>query len=253
MLASDPTPIFNEMHQLAGPGVFRDPDEGGLVVTRYRTLKWISGHAAFQAQDRTSRVSGPSKSGSLKSLFDNHPVFMNEPVHMPVHRAAYRAIAWPGIPTIESHIRSLATEILDSLLEKKEVDLVADYSFAISSRYWANILELPHSVAVSLRDWAQDISVVLAFGSTDDHRERADAAARDIWNHLDQQYDSISDFERESTFGMVDALLRKIEFDDKPKNAAALLAAMTFDGVDGAPFLFFHRQPFLGDHLKGVI
>ena len=94
--AADPGPAFAAAHAEGGLGVFRHPYGGGLVVTGYDALARLSRHPDAQAQDRAARVSGPSQAGALARLFDNHPVFMNEPAHKPAHQAAYRAVGWRG-------------------------------------------------------------------------------------------------------------------------------------------------------------
>jgi len=89
-LSSDPAPLIAEIHARNPIGVFRNSVEDGLAVTRYQLLRQIAKHGSFQAQNRSSRSTGPSNAGALTRLFDNHPVFMNEPLHMPVHQVAYR-------------------------------------------------------------------------------------------------------------------------------------------------------------------
>ena len=223
--ASSPAATFAAAHTLPGSGLFHDPNEGGLVAIRYELLKAIAKHPACQAQDRSARVTGPGRDSALHRLFDNHPVFMNEPVHMPVHQAAYRAIAHRRAPAIRDDVRRIALDVIEPLLAKGEADLVNEYAFAVSSRYWSELLGGSIEDAVELNRRARAIGTVLAFEVSDDDRARASDAAE--W--LSQFAAS----RRSETHSIVATLLDGIDDPGKPDNAAALLASMTFDGIDG--------------------
>ena len=224
-LAEDPSSLFAAAHSLPGKGLFQDPIEGGLVAIRYDLLKAISKHPACQAQDRTARVTGPGEDSALYRLFDNHPVFMNEPVHMLVHRIAYRAIAHQRAPAIREAVKRIALDVIETLLEKKGVDLVADYAFAISSRYWAEMLGGSADDSEQLAGRARAIGAVLSFTVSDDDRARAGESAEWLRRFAENHESGTKD--------LVDGLVKDIDLPGRPENASALLASMTFDGVDG--------------------
>ena len=225
LLAINPESIFAAAHALPGDGVFRDPNEGGLVAIRYELLKAIARHPACQAQDRSARVSGPGDDSPLTRLFDNHPVFMNEPAHMPVHQIAYRAIAHSRAPAMRDTIRRIAVDVIEPLLENGSADLVADYSFAISSRYWAELLGGSVADCEQLVQCAQAIGAVLSFDVKDSDRERAGESAR--WLR------AFANEHESTTMSLVAGLLDELDMPGKSEGAGALLASMTFDGVDG--------------------
>ena len=224
-LANDPGAMFAGAHATPGDGLFRDPNEGGLVAIRYELLKAISKHPLCQAQDRSARVSGPGDDSELKRLFDNHPVFMNEPVHMPVHQIAYRAIAHQRAPAMRDVVRRIALDVIEPLIEKGSADLVGEYSFEISSRYWAELLGGSAADSEQLVNRAQAIGAVLSFDVSDGDRERAGESAEWLWRYASEH--------ESATTSLVAKLLDDLDMPGKPEDAGALLASMTFDGIDG--------------------
>jgi len=188
-------------------------------------------HPDFQAQDRSLRKTGPSADGALSRLFDNHPVFMNEPVHRPTHQAAFRALAIHSPDALLSHCTQFAHEILDTLIEKQEVDLTNDYAFALSSRTWAWMLGAPLQDAGQLLAWANAIGALLAFSPAPGCQERASEAAANSWAYIEGLN---AQKNAGGVFDITSAELRKIDVEGGPKGAAALLASLAFDAIDGA-------------------
>jgi len=233
-LMHDPAPIFAAAHRCPGPGIFRNPNGEGLIATGYDTLSKLMRNPALQAQNRNARKSGPAIGGALAGLFDNHPVFMNEPMHKPVRQAAFRAVGRSGAEKIRSRIRTLAQECLEPILDRRHGDLAADYAFKISSRFWTDYLGLERCNADYLLQWTNSIGALMAFQPTEKNQQAANEAAISLWKLVGQHCHDPCVRGSHSSFHVVDSMLSKIELDNKPEDAAALLAAMTFDGIDGS-------------------
>ena len=229
---ADPSARFAEIHAADGPGAWQNAIESGLVLTGFDMLKTVAKHPVFQAQNRSGRLLGPGEGGSLQSLFDHHPVFMNEPEHMPVHRIAYQAVASTGAKSLTEKAHECCEALLDDLLVRDSFDLVADYCLPVAASIWSGLLGVPHKDSMALANQARSIGRMLAFNVTDADREQASQDAQQIWDRVLNA--SPEGAARTSTYTSTVESYEKLGYSDPAGEAAALLAAMTFDAIDGS-------------------
>ena len=227
--AIDPAPLFAEAHKEGGKGVFRNPNGDGLVAIKYQTIQAIQKHPLNQAQNRDTRKSGPSAGSPMARLFDNHSVFMNEPVHQEVRKVALKAISWPGNKTIASRVAAIAHQVLDSLPDSEEIDLVNDYAKPVAAHYWCQLCGISPEEVNNLIEWTTGIGGLLAFHPTD----KTQSAAAEAANQLTSLMESAAQGIDYTAVSVAKDLLKEIDLPGKPSSAMALIAAMSFDGVDG--------------------
>ena len=177
---SDPSDAFQSIHSDPGPGLYRHPLGEGLVLARYASLVEAMKHPLMQAQNRSDRVSGPSRGGAMASMFNAHPVFMNEPQHRPVRMAATTAIGTGRADWMREQITEIATELLEVMWQRGGGDLIGDLAFALSSRFYARLLALGEEDAGPLRRYALALARPLEFAPMEDALADADAAAGEV-------------------------------------------------------------------------
>lgn len=248
---ADPHAFFRDVHEAEGLGVWVNPTEDGLVVTSHGLLKTLARHPSMQAVNRSSRKKGPSPRGDLEALFDHHPVFMNEPEHMPIHRIAYQAVSWPDAKSITANVRAHCDDLLNDLLEQRQFDLVADYCIPLASRVWGDTLGISAAAASELATHATLIGNMLKFGVTDQERQSANDGARLIAEMIAgalQQNGRLTPVQQAMSDGYA-----ALEHPDPVSETLALLSAMTFDAIDGAAGMTANLFACLALHADAMV
>jgi|GEM_PF-4072400 len=234
LLATNPHEIFAEIHALPGHGVFRHPVEDDfLVVTQYAMLKWMTAHKNFQAQDLSRRKLGPPPGTIMGEMTKNHPLFINEPLHKPLHAAAFRAVGWQGKTKLESMIENVANDLVDRLLDKETIDLVHDLAIPMAARVWITILGFSQEYAPPFEKLAGSLVEPLSFAPDLEKLTELDKCTQDVWQILDDHAVDILEADQLNAFQIITPLLEAIQDAGKPQSTAGMLAAMSADAIDG--------------------
>ena len=256
--AADPAGAYRAAHALPGPGIFRMHNGDGLIVTAYQTLAKLRAHPALGAQNRGRRQAGSGPAGGLAELAAHSPFFMSGPIHDPIAKAIYKPLGPARSHPMTERLTTIAEQALDPLLEQGGGDLVADYARAIALHFWTELLGLPRSQAPLLDQWSAAISPMLQFENTQAERDAANAAAAELWQFLSNHWAHIKDepggtlmhqalpansprafarIEDEPGSTLMHLLAPDIaacDLPDAPPDAAAVAAAISFDGIDSA-------------------
>jgi len=221
-------------YEAEGDGVYRHPFDDAVVATRYVMLEQISRHPAVQAQNRGARGGGPSSGGALARLFDAHPVFNNTPIHKTLHQAAFRTVS-PRPPQEISKIASdRALELLSAANERQNFDLVSQFAAEIAVSVWAALIGLTENVEKPMGDAARAIGASLQFQPAPDDLTLADAGAQPLGEIIPAAAPGIEQSQAASAINASAPLIESLRTDTIEITAADLVAAMSFDAIDGA-------------------
>ena len=232
--ASDPAPAYRAAHACAGPGIFRMHNGDGLVVTAYQTLANLRVHPALGAQNRDRRRAGSGPAGALAELASHSPFFMNEPIHGPMAKAVYKPLSPARSQPMTERLTAIAEQALDPLLEQGGGDLVADYARVIALHFWTELLGLSLAHAPLLDQWSAAIRPMLQFENRQAERDAANAAATELWKFLSDHWTRIEDGLGGTLLHLLAPEVAACDLPGAPPDAAAVAAAITFDGIDSA-------------------
>ena len=232
--AADPAFAYRAAHACPGPGIFRMHNGDGLIVTAYQTLAKLRAHPALGAQNRGRRQAGSGPAGALAELAAHSPFFMSGPIHDPMAKAVYKPLSPARSQPMTERLTTIAEQALDPLLEQGGCDLVADYARAIALHFWTELLGLPRSQAPLLDQWSAAISPMLQFENTQEERDAANAAAAELWKFLSDHWVRIKDEPGGTLLHLLAPDIAACDLPEAPPDAAAVAAAITFDGIDSA-------------------
>jgi cytochrome P450 len=138
----NPFPMYDHMRRHSP--IFKAPPPFDMwMIFDYDGVKRVvTDHEAF-----SSRVPAP----------DNWFIFLDPPQHTR-HRALISRAFTPGsIAGLESRVRDLSRELLDSKLDREVMDLAADYSSPLPMKVIAELIGIPASDWAKYRDWSDAI------------------------------------------------------------------------------------------------
>ena len=228
----DPTAAYRVAHAQPGPGIFRMPNSDGIVVTAHGTLAALMAHPDLGAQNRSVRRSGAGPSGALARLDDNSPFFMDEPVHTPMAAAVYQPMSPARQDVLAESITEIANTAMDTLLKRGAGDLVADFAMVIAALFWTRFLGLSTEHMPMLRDCSATVVPMLQFKCTTAEIKAANEGARILSRCLSQHYEAMRGCPGATLLHALAPAIDACELPNAPTGAAAVAAALTFDGID---------------------
>lgn len=124
-------------------------DTGCISFFHYDDVKAISAdHNTF------SSVADPQNVGVASP--ENIPLVFEDPPQHDMHRAIVNKIFAPGVVRQqESVIQQYVDEVIDSVIDKQEFDVVEDFAGKITTRMIAQMLGIPNSGLETVRYWTK--------------------------------------------------------------------------------------------------
>lgn len=142
---------FDRLRQ-ASP-VHRNSD-GSVVLTRYDDLATVYRDPSVWSSDK--RVEFKPKFGD-SPLYEHHTtsvVFQDPPDHTRIRKLFQAAFTRRALAALEPRIHKLVDEYLDELEDRRQMEVVADFSFKLPVEIVCDMLGVPSSDRILIRDWA---------------------------------------------------------------------------------------------------
>jgi cytochrome P450 len=138
----DPYSLFKQVRALS-PVLHLPPPFDGWLIFDYETVKRaIVDHATF-----SSRVPAPP----------NWFIFTDPPIHSKQRALISRAFTPSVVANLEPWIRELSCELLDPLVDRGEMNLVADYAAPLPMMVIARLIGIPPGDWARFRRWSDGI------------------------------------------------------------------------------------------------
>jgi len=135
----DPFPLYAQMRKFS-PVLYVPPPFDGWLIFDYDTVKQVlSDHALF-----SSGVPAP------RHWF----VFSDPPGHTKMRGLVSRAFTPRMIASLESRIRKLSRELLNSVVERGSMDLAVEYAVPLPMQVIAGMIGIPASDWPQFRTWS---------------------------------------------------------------------------------------------------
>lgn len=91
-------------------------------------------------------------------------VMTDPPQHTEYRRLVARSFAPKSIAALDTRIGNLTAELLDSMVHKAEVDLIADYAAQLPAAVISEILGIPASQRARILGWGNTLAALLDIG-----------------------------------------------------------------------------------------
>jgi hypothetical protein len=178
----NPYPVYDALREHAP--LHRCPD-GTWFLTRYADLDRIYRARDFVSSDKKHVFA--AKYGPESALFAHHTtslVFNDPPYHTRVRRQIVGALTPRVMKAMLPDLVALVDRLLDSMQERRRVDLIEDFAAAIPVEVIGNLLRVPHEERGPLRGWSLAILGALENSLTPEQREQGESSVRDFLEYL---------------------------------------------------------------------
>ena len=161
MYAGDPEPAYAWMRDHAP--VYHDDETGLWALTRHEDVVWAETHPAVLSSARGSRPN----SGAQPSMIDS-----DDPLHTRRRRLVYKGFTPRRVADYETHVRDVATSLIDAVAPLGQCDLVQDIAAPLPMQMIAEMLGVPPEDGKLLQHWSDK----LISGADDARYQTADVA-----------------------------------------------------------------------------
>ncbi|HGN2706328.1 TPA: cytochrome P450 [Pseudomonas aeruginosa] len=190
---ADPYPLLRLIR-------FRAP-----VCRDQASIWWISRYADVSACLRDRRFSAdPARLGAaswfghqqlqpLARFYDNFMLFNDAPRHTRLRRLFAPAFGPDAVRRWEARIEVLVEELLDSLLERREPDLLRDFAEPLTIRVAAELFGFPREDTGQLLPWGRDLAAGLDLAASHGDAGQINRSAAAFSDYLQRQARGWSD------------------------------------------------------------
>lgn len=125
-------------------------------------------------------------------------------VHFRLRLLVLREFSRSFVERQREMIQRFVDNLLDRLLQEKEIDFVADLACHIPGHIIGNVLGVPDEDCPQLRIWSENVVQFFDIGRTDEHKQLAERATTEFYHYL---LDLIAQREKEPKEDLVSTLI----------------------------------------------
>jgi cytochrome P450 len=158
---ANPYPLYARLRSEAP--VYFDPFLHTWVVTRYADVLKVL--LTFSA-DRTPspeqlNAMGMSAIGPIAQVMVKQMLFLDPPSHTRLRSLAATVFSPRRVKVLEEHIRAIANDLIDKVLDKGRMDVMSDIAEPLPAIVTAELLGVPVEDHDQLKDWSKDFAEML--------------------------------------------------------------------------------------------
>ena len=202
---ADPYPLY---HQLRSEDpVHWDPFLHAWVVTRYadvvQVLSSFSANRTPTPEQLTAM--GLANLSAIATVMVQQMLFMDAPMHTRLRGLCAVAFTPQRVEVMRAHIQGIADRLLDQVQESGRMDLLADFAAPLPAIVTAEMLGVPSSDHVQLKNWSADFAEML--GNFQHNPNRVHGVQRSLENLIEYFRRMLAELRRQPRPGLVCALL----------------------------------------------
>lgn len=163
--------------------VHRNSD-GSYVLTRYDDCVSVYRDPALWSSDKKVDFKPKFKDSPLYEHHTTSLVFRDPPDHTRIRKLFQHAFTRKALAALEPRIHSLVDQYLDELEDRREMEVVADFSFKLPVEIVCDMLGVPSSDRALIREWALLILGALEPVLSDEQFEAGCQAVNDFKTYL---------------------------------------------------------------------
>jgi cytochrome P450 len=257
---ADPFPVL--LHLMEHEPVFWSEQLRGWVLTRYDHVRASLRDPRFSA-DRVrpflAHIKGPEQP-TVQHLVDHLAMwasFNERPVHTRLRGPMNSALTLHSILALEPRVRALADDLIDAVLERGEMEMIADFAYPLSATVIAELFGVPRADVPLLKKWSDELGAFIVQSRTLANKYTiADGGLRALTSYFE---DLVADRRRHPREDMLSRLIAAEQNGDllSPDELVACCALLFFAGHEttthliGNGMIALLRHPEALAELKG--
>ncbi len=158
---ANPYPLYHKL-RIEDP-VHWDSFLHAWVVTRYVDVVHVLYHFSANRTPTPEQLStmGLSALGPIAQVMVRQMLFMDPPDHTRLRTLASAAFTPRRVELLRSHIQEIMDGLLDAVVSKGRMDVIADFASPAPAIVTAELLGVPVADQQQLKDWSSDFAEML--------------------------------------------------------------------------------------------
>jgi len=158
---ADPYPLYRRLR--TEDPVHWDSFLHAWVVTRYPDVIRVLHHFSASRTPTPEQLSGMNLSAlnPIAKVMVRQMLFLDPPDHTRLRTLASAAFTPARVERLRSHIQDIADSLIDGLVSKRSMDLVADFAAPLPAIVTAEMLGVPVADHEKLKNWSADFAEML--------------------------------------------------------------------------------------------
>ena len=191
----DPFPMYKAMQAL--PGIYRMPETGFFIVSRYADLRAVlTDPATFSNDVDRASLQGPENAAKLHDYLDAHgwPHIQtlqrtDAPAHSRYRKLVDRVFTMGRVRSMMPHIEAVAHRLIDRFIDRGECEFISEYAMLLPGTILAEEMGLDATQVATFKRWA-DAMLAPASRVMDETQLRANADIElEAQHHLARLFD----------------------------------------------------------------
>jgi len=202
---ADPYPLYRRLR--SEDPVHWDPFLHAWVATRYadvvRVLHDFSADRTPTPEQLTEM--GLSRLNPIAAVMVKQMLFLDPPTHTRLRSLAASAFTPGRVERLRSHIQEIADKLIDAVVDKGQMDVIADFAAQLPAIVTAEMLGVPISDHLQLKDWSADFAEML--GNFQHNPDRVPRVLRSVEDMLEYFRTTVRELRVRPREGLVNWLL----------------------------------------------
>src|SRR6266498_566297 len=160
-ILADPYPLYRRLR--TEDPVHWDPFLHAWVATRYvdvvRVLHDFSADRT-PSPEQLAKM-GLSRLSPIAAVMVKQMLFLDPPSHTRLRSLASSAFTPRRVDLLRSHIQEIADKLIDAIVDAGQMDVIADFAAQLPAIVTAEMLGVPPSDHIQLKNWSADFAEML--------------------------------------------------------------------------------------------
>jgi len=158
---ANPYPLYHRLRR--EDPVHWDPYLHAWVVTRYKDVTAVLQRFSAERMPTPAQLTslGLAELNPVAEVLVRQMIFMDPPNHTRLRALAAAAFTPARAEAIRLHIQEITDELIDRVIEKGRMDVIADFADLLPATVTAELMGVPVSDRDQLKTWSKDFSEML--------------------------------------------------------------------------------------------
>jgi pimeloyl-[acyl-carrier protein] synthase len=160
-ILADPYPLYRRLR--TEDPVHWDPFLHAWVATRYVDVVRVLHDFSADRTPTPEQLAkmGLSRLSPIAAVMVKQMLFLDPPSHTRLRSLASSAFTPRRVELLRSHIQEIANKLIDAVADAGQMDVIADFAAQLPAIVTAEMLGVPPSDHIQLKDWSADFAEML--------------------------------------------------------------------------------------------